>query len=560
MEELLPTDEEFERFAYPWKFDNPFGIPEIDPDEVQVQTWIGSGHKASTLKAIWKGRDIALKRVESSDKGPYFTWEISRYHDLRAIQGKLIPKLFFVSREKTTGKRLLGLELGVPLDSHWPKEQAANLRSKLIPIGWRQRDCSWRLDNVVWMKNKKSKAKDKKSYNSNYWSNPKKRRRKKCKTFPIKRLVAIDLESWIPTYHPKCSTLEIRRSIFGLPILHPTELMIHHGKEHSYWDDENVWDASHFYDGRLMAKGRKVKVFAFNTASDFRLSMERLLAWPSDLERLVVKPLSVLIGRSGKVIVVYENFDDQDPNNHDFSTLKRALRSCGWEVSIFMLYHYSKKTKDGYVALFDLSQLNSVGSKKERLPPPQIEGSQQRTTRETASYTGEICKEQKREIDSTEVALCASIQIAVPLKCQELTPDLLDLTNKRPSDNWESNRAEQSTSQNVERSKSGKEISHEDDVSFKKSKERVMKISEACVNLVRLLQDALTKYSGIILGVLAGNTTSLRTATESENKTKPLAENNVNIGNALSIVRIQSFTNINSGIAESNKENANKKA
>lgn len=55
MKASLPSDDEFERFVRPWNFDNEFGVPEVDADDIEIGRALGSGNKGSTAKATWEG-------------------------------------------------------------------------------------------------------------------------------------------------------------------------------------------------------------------------------------------------------------------------------------------------------------------------------------------------------------------------------------------------------------------------------------------------------------------------------------------------------------------------
>lgn len=169
-------------------------------EDIQCESWIGSGKKGSTLSAIWNGQKIALKswQVSGYDDGPLSEWEIHNYCRLKALQGSLIPKLLFVSRT-SNGKRAIGLELGRPI-FHCREVEMDYLADKIAKHGWMQRDVSIRPDNYVRMG-------------------------------PKGRLVAIDLETFIPVFprnhnHDLPSPTISRGSVLGIPVVESSEVEI----------------------------------------------------------------------------------------------------------------------------------------------------------------------------------------------------------------------------------------------------------------------------------------------------------------------------------------------
>ena len=73
---------------------------------------------------------------------------------MKAIQGSLIPVLYFLSRNKNTGLRMFGLQMGESAENDTETAAAANeVNRKIKQTGWKQRPGSWRSDNVVWIIN-----------------------------------------------------------------------------------------------------------------------------------------------------------------------------------------------------------------------------------------------------------------------------------------------------------------------------------------------------------------------------------------------------------------------
>ncbi len=198
-------EEAISRFFEPWKYSNEFGILQVKEEDIEVLSYLGRGKKGSTRKAKWDGRIIALKSWHEnslySNDCAYSHWELSCYNALKAVQGSLVPTLYFVSRSEKTGKLMLGLELGeeASLYDSGFEEAKQEVGDALKKEGWIQRDGSFRPDNLVWMKNENES----------------------------KRLVAIDLESFIPYFGPNCrknkrtiKSFQVdaeRFTIFGLP-------------------------------------------------------------------------------------------------------------------------------------------------------------------------------------------------------------------------------------------------------------------------------------------------------------------------------------------------------
>mmetsp|Transcript_425 Transcript_425/g.510 ORF Transcript_425/g.510 Transcript_425/m.510 type:complete len:218 (+) Transcript_425:348-1001(+) len=213
------NEEAIDHFFEPWKYPNEFGIREVKEEEIEVLSYLGGGKKGSTRKAKWDGRIIAFKswyeNSSYSNDCAYSHWELSCYNALKAVQGSLVPKLYFVPRSEKTGKLMFGLELGEEASSYDSGyEEAKNeLGDALKKEGWIQRDGSFRPDNLVWMKNEGES----------------------------KRLVAIDLESFIPYFGPnrrknkrKIESFPFdaeRFTIFGLPQICPSKLQLHNCDE-----------------------------------------------------------------------------------------------------------------------------------------------------------------------------------------------------------------------------------------------------------------------------------------------------------------------------------------
>eukprot|EP01083_Nonionella_stella_P098797 277915_1 len=113
-----------DKYLRPWDFPNTLGILEVPTEEIEVLHHLGSGAKACTSKALWRGQHIALKSWDASFFGAeawsYLYWEICRYCDLESVQGRLVPELLFVTRDSDTGFYMLGLELGEPVSGDEP--------------------------------------------------------------------------------------------------------------------------------------------------------------------------------------------------------------------------------------------------------------------------------------------------------------------------------------------------------------------------------------------------------------------------------------------------------
>jgi hypothetical protein len=172
--------------------------------DIKICSYVGSGKKGSTSIAMWNGTKVALKQWTSYSgypTGPYSEWEILNYRRLKSLQGKLIPKLLFVTRNDS-GRRAIGLELGRPIDEDHKTETELKAFNKesIAKHGWMQRKGSIRCNNFVYMNDNENKE----------------------------RLVAIDLESFIPNFlfsHNSSPTISYA-PVLGIPIVEPTEVKI----------------------------------------------------------------------------------------------------------------------------------------------------------------------------------------------------------------------------------------------------------------------------------------------------------------------------------------------
>jgi len=106
---------------------NKYGVPEIDAGDFVIPAYtdladllIGTGKKSATIRAAWKGLNVALKMGVKTCTGyagwdferyNCAQWELERYCDLCDLQGTLNPRLYFVSRLDKSG-RVFGLEHG----------------------------------------------------------------------------------------------------------------------------------------------------------------------------------------------------------------------------------------------------------------------------------------------------------------------------------------------------------------------------------------------------------------------------------------------------------------
>lgn len=169
-------------------------------EDVEDLSDIGHGKKGSTKIAMWNDKKIALKTWRDTYSEPYSEWEILMYCRLKPLQGTLIPKLHFVSRT-ADGKRALGLELGQPM-TYCQKESMHNVIKSIAEYGWKQRCASIRPDNFVYME---GDNKDE------------------------KRLVAIDLESFVPDFHTKKNdscVVVAHDSVLGVPVEEPLNVEV----------------------------------------------------------------------------------------------------------------------------------------------------------------------------------------------------------------------------------------------------------------------------------------------------------------------------------------------
>eukprot|EP00978_Attheya_sp_CCMP212_P047945 scaffold452290_cov63-Attheya_sp.AAC.3 len=302
--------EAYNRFFEPWKYANELGIPEISEQEIKVLKPLGSGKKASASLATWNGRSIALKswvgnNCNYSFASAYSDWEILRYCNLKNVQGSLVPKLFFVSRQKDTGALVLGLELGTPVSGYERglSDAKNKLRNDLEKEGWVQRSCSFRDDNLVWMQNEDNS----------------------------KRLVAIDLESFIPYFgvetEGKLHASNLNMTIFGLPEISPSELQL---PTYNSWE----WTANDRRCTGTWRKEKKVTVIPYQRdRKTLETELERYELLRKEHGTLVPRPLFLARERDGTILLGLEHFrhsyvrDDKAKED-----LQAPLAKLGWEM------------------------------------------------------------------------------------------------------------------------------------------------------------------------------------------------------------------------------------
>ena len=331
-----PSEKQFDRFAHPWKYNNNCGILEVDANDIDDGPdghLLGKGCKSSTTKVNWLGKEVALKRgCTSLSSGPMSQWELERYSDLQAVQGTLIPKLLFVSRDKKTGERLFGVELGSPVCAGFSlispiyQREMDELDNKIKMHGWCQRPDSWRMDNVVSMKNEDGVT---------------------------NRLVAIDLETFIPVSYRRIP-ISIRRHaapIYGVPVINPREVQINHPCPSVSWEpDDKIRPSSSknpkrwvaeiypghwttYKNGVINVQG--VSIVYYEDTSTFQHAMQRLCEWPENKMGAVAKPIFLALGRYGGIIVGHRKFEtpikNQQKRKKDYANLQVALGKLGWK-------------------------------------------------------------------------------------------------------------------------------------------------------------------------------------------------------------------------------------
>lgn len=272
----------------------------------------------------WKGES-------GYDKGPLSQWEILNYCRLKAVQGSLIPKLLFVSRMRD-GTRAIGLELGKPIHICYRCEMQ-EINHELSEHGWMQRDGSLRSDNFVRIEG---------------------------------RLVAIDLESFIPAFyyvdinHMPPPTISYG-SVLGIPIVEPTEVQIEgcrkyqyvvnarvialHSQQHTYshspiltrphiflreWTTNNVDTIGHW-------GATEVSLHSYSydhDAESLRLLLERNFRLKTVQGSLIITPLFLTRERNGTIIVGYKRFSEifSEEQKETMNGVYEDLNMLGWTV------------------------------------------------------------------------------------------------------------------------------------------------------------------------------------------------------------------------------------
>ena len=307
-------EEASNRFFEPWKYANELGIPEIAEHEIEVLKPLGSGKKSSASLATWNGRSIALKswRADNSnysDAPAYSYWELMCYCNLKDAQGSLVPELLFVSRQKDTGTLVLGLELGEPVSGYEEgfRDAKKKLRTDLEKEGWIQRSGSFRDDNLVWMQNEDNS----------------------------KRLVAIDLESFIPYFgverEERLHASKRNMTIFGLPEISPSELKLDNCK--TSWD----WTTYGRNCTGTWRKQKKVTVMPYyQDRKTLETQLERYELFKKEQGTLVPRPLFLARERNGTILLVLEHFETRCPLSIYMKRKEEILAplaKLGWEIS-----------------------------------------------------------------------------------------------------------------------------------------------------------------------------------------------------------------------------------
>lgn len=353
-----PSEKQFDRFAHPWEYNNNCGVLEVDADDIDDgpdgHHVLGKGCKSSTRKVKWKGKEVALKCGDSSlNSGPMSQWELERYSDLQAVQGTLIPKLLFVSRDKNTGERLFGFELGRPVPAQaippMYRSEMDKLNTKLKMHGWCQRPTSWRMDNVVIMKNEDGVT---------------------------DRLVAIDLETFIPVSYRQVP-IPIRRHaapIYGVPVINPREVQINHTDPSAFWDPDIVKEnpvrlVAEIYPGYWttyqngVINVQEVSIVSYSDTSTFEQAMEKLCEWPAEDLDAVAKPIFLGLGRYGGIIVGHRKFEtpikNQRKRKQDYANLQVSLGKLGWKGDP-KYFRYQSFGNEMRLAVTTLDHLQSV--------------------------------------------------------------------------------------------------------------------------------------------------------------------------------------------------------
>jgi hypothetical protein len=310
----MKATEAVTQFLEPWTYPNEFGILEVDFDEIKVGEHLGDGKKASTSEAVWNGKTVALKcwNVCSSDYAnslAYSHWELSRYCDLKEAQGSLVPRLQFVSRNKDNGILMLGLEMGEPVDccDEGLEDAKGKLHEAIKKLWWKQRRASWRNDNLVWMRNGDGS----------------------------RRLVAIDLESFIPHFEGGKSTIPhapssiANVSYFGVPEVSPSGVSI------PECDKSWEWSTS----GRIMTGYWGERPVTLLPKRWTRSSLEIEMELYSLLEKvqgvLIPRPLFVARERDGTLLLGCEQMDSDSClllSRRATEEMQQKLLQFGWTL------------------------------------------------------------------------------------------------------------------------------------------------------------------------------------------------------------------------------------
>ena len=340
--DMTCDEEASNRFFEPWKYANELGIPEIEEQEFEVLKPLGSGKKSSASLATWNGRSIALKswRADNSnysDAPAYSYWELMCYCNLKDAQGSLVPELLFVSRQKDTGTLVLGLELGEPVSGYEEgfRDAKKKLRTDLEKEGWIQRSGSFRDDNLVWMQNEDNS----------------------------KRLVAIDLESFIPYFgverEERLHASKRNMTIFGLPEISPSELQLDN------CDTSLEWTTYGRNCTGTWRKQKKVTVMPYyKDRKTLETELERYELFKKEQGTLIPRPLCLARERNGTILLVLEHFETRCCNIN-INILKRIeeirgpLAKLGWDLSSSSLGSLGTGEQSRPV-LYDLAHLEEI--------------------------------------------------------------------------------------------------------------------------------------------------------------------------------------------------------
>lgn len=362
---------EFEEFIRPWNFPNKLGIPEIAYDELQfLDQDLGEGKKSTTRLALWKGRRVAVKTWRTgryasdykSHKHAYSYWELSRYCDLASVQGQIIPKLLFCLRVDSS--TMIGMELGTPVtadDGEYPKA-VTKVMDTLKGLGWKQREESCRRDNFVWMMNGDKS----------------------------RRLVAIDLESFIPCYGAEVpvSNPLIRKNRrptpFGVPEITPAEVELP-----GYTESRNFWSAKPHRVRNEPAKweGRDIRIVVYDCSSggveeELRKTLETLLKFKEQQGSLIPELKFVVRDHKGRILLGFSwyNIVRCERDEPRVEKLANALAEVGikWKLPEVGTVEAGEKGGDTIVdCLTDLqwyhggeNDLSGTGSDSESMPDP----------------------------------------------------------------------------------------------------------------------------------------------------------------------------------------------